>query len=120
MSILKSTNSGIHQPITYDYLVQQGYLVSETHAIKIGDSGVKYELDISKRFGETIYKAYIIGEFIKNFSVSYHVYRENYTFIIKTIKDLKTMERYWNDPNPKNMCNLIHNVENTCSITSKS
>ena len=120
MSILSSTNSGIHQPITYDYLVQQGYLVSDTHAIKIGDSGVTYNLDIYKSFGETIYKAYIIGEFIKNFSVSYHVYRENYTFRIKTIKDLKTLERYWDDPNPKNMYNLIHNVENTCSITYKS
>lgn len=44
MSILKSTNSSIHQPITYDYLAQQGYLVSDTHAIKIGSNGYKYEL----------------------------------------------------------------------------
>ena len=120
MSILSSTNSGIHQPITYDYLVQQGYLVSDTHAIKIGDSGVTYNIDIYKSFGKPIYRANIIGEFTKNFSVSYHVYRENYTFRIKTIKDLKTLERYWDDPNPKNKCDLIYTVENTCSITYKS
>lgn len=118
MSILKSTNSGIHQPITYDYLVQQGYLVSEHYAIKICNNGAKYEL--SKYNGDTVYKAQIIGEFTKNFSVSYHVYRETYTFFIKTIKDLKTMERYWDNPNPQNMYDLIYNVENTCSITSKS
>lgn len=120
MSILKSTNSGIHQPITYDYLVQQGYLVSETHAIKICNNGAKYELDIYKSFGKPIYRANVFGEFIKNFSVSYHIYRENYTFRIKTIKDLKTLERYWDDPNPKNKCDLIYTVENTCSITYKS
>lgn len=118
MSILKSTNSGINQPVTYDYLVKEGYLVSETHAIKIGVTGAKYEL--SKRIGETIYKAYIFGEFTSNFNVFYHVYRENYTFHIKTIKDLKTIERYWDDPNPKNKCDLIYTVENTCSITHKS
>lgn len=118
MSILKSTNSGIHQQITYDYLVQQGYLVSEHYAIKICNNGAKYEL--SKFNGDTVYKAQIVGEFTKNFSVSYHVYRETYTFFIKTIKDLKLMEKYWNDPNPKNMCNLIYNVDNTCNITSKS
>lgn len=120
MSILKSTNSGIHQPITYDYLIQQGYLVSETHAIKICNSGVTYNLDIFKHLGETIYKAHIFGEFIKNFSISYHVYRENYTFIIKTIKDLKIMERYWDNPNPKTKYDLIHTVVNKCSITYKS
>jgi hypothetical protein len=118
MSILSSTNSGIHQPITYDYLEQQGYLVSDTHAIKIGTTGENYEL--SKFNGDTVYKAHIIREFIKNFSVSYHVYRETYTFFIKTIKDLKTMERYWNDPNPKNKSDLIYNVENICNITYKS
>lgn len=118
MSILSSTNSGIHQPITYDYLVQQGYMVSETHAIKISSSGVKYEL--SKRLGDPVYKAYISGEFTSNFNVSYHVYRENYTFRIKTIKDLKTIERYWDNPNPKTKCDLIYTVENTCSITYKS
>lgn len=118
MSILKSTNSGIHQPITYDYLVQQGYLVSETHAIKICNNGAKYEL--SKRIGDTVYKAHIIGEFTKNFSISYHVYREDYTFHIKTINDLKIIERYWDDPNPQNMYDLIYNVDNTCNITSKS
>jgi hypothetical protein len=118
MSILSSTNSGIHQPITYDYLVQQGYLVSETHAIKICNNGAKYEL--SKYNGDTVYKAHIIGEFTKNFSVSYHVYRENYTFFIKTINDLKMMEKYWDDPNPKNLYDVIHTVENTCSISYKS
>ena len=71
MSILSSTNSGINQPITYDYLVQQGYLVSETHAIKICNNGAKYEL--SKYNGDTVYKAHIIGEFIKNFTISYYV-----------------------------------------------
>ena len=98
MSILSSTNSGIHQPITYDYLVQQGYLVSETHAIKISSSGVKYEL--SKRMGETVYKAYLV-RLIENFNISYHILRESYTFFIKTVKDLKTIERYLDDPNPK-------------------
>ena len=118
MTILKSTNSGIHQPITYDYLVQQGYLVSEHHAIKICNNGIKYEL--SRYNGENNYKAQIIGEFTKNFSVSYHVYRETYTFYIKTIKDLKMMEKYWDDPSPKNMCELIYNVENICNISHKS
>ena len=120
MSILKTTNSGIHHPITYDYLVQQGYLVSEYNAIKIGNNGIKYELYISKPFGETIYRAHIIGEFKENFSVSYRVYRENFTFNIKTIKDLKTMERYWDDPNPKNMSELKYTVENKCILTYNS
>ena len=118
MSILKSTNSGIHQPITYDYLVQQGYLVSEHYAIKICNNGAKYEL--SKFNGDTVYKAHIVGEFTKNFSVSYHVYSETYTFFIKTIKDLKLMEKYWDNPNPKTKCDLIYTVENICNITYKS
>ena len=118
MSILKSTNSGINQPITYDLLVKEGYLVSEHHAIKICNNGIKYEL--SRYNGENNYKAQIIGEFTKNFSVSYHVYRETYTIFIKTIKDLKLMEKYWDNPNPKTKCELIYNVENICNISHKS
>lgn len=117
MSILKSTNSGIYQPITYDYLVQQGYLVSDTHAIKIGATGENYEL--SKRIDEKVYKAYAI-RLVENFNISYHVLREQYTFYIKTIKDLKTIERYWDDPNPKTLYDLIYTIENTCSISHKS
>lgn len=117
MSILSSTNSGIHQPITYDYLVQQGYLVSETHAIKISSSGVKYEL--SKRIGETVYKAYAIRA-IENFNISYQILHETYTFFIKTLKDLKTIERYWDNPSPKTLFDLIYTVENTHYISHKS
>lgn len=117
MSILKSTNSGINQPVTYDYLVKEGYITSETHAIKIGITGDKYEL--SKRIGETVYKAYAI-RVIENFNISYQVLHEMYTFFIKTIKDLKTLERYWDNPSPKTLYDLIHTVENTHSITHKS
>lgn len=116
MSILSSTNSGINQPVTYDYLVKEGYIASDTHAIKIGITGVKYEL--SKRIGETVYKTYTI-RVIEDFNTSYHVFHETYTFFIKTIKDLKTAEKYWDNPNPKTLYDLIHTVENTCSITHK-
>ena len=117
MSILKSTNSGIYQPITYDYLVQQGYLVSDTHAIKIGNNGSEYEL--SKRIDEKVYKAYAV-RLVENFNISYHVLREQYTFFIKTINDLKIIERYWDDPTPKTLYDLKYNVENICNITYKS
>lgn len=118
MSILKSTNSGINQPITYDLLVKEGYITSDTHAIKVGSTGATYEL--SKRLDEKVYKAYIFGEFTMNFNVYYQVYRETYTLFIKTIKDLKLMEKYWDNPNPKTKCDLIYTVENICSITYKS
>lgn len=117
MSILSSTNSGIHQPITYDYLVQQGYLVSDTHAIKIGTTGENYEL--SKRIGETVYKAYVYRK-VEDFNISYRVLHETYTFYIKTIKDLKSIEKYWDNPSPKALYDLQYTVENTCSITYKS
>ena len=117
MSILKSTNSGINQPITYDLLVKEGYITSDTHAIKVGSTGATYEL--SKRIDETVYKAYLV-RLVENFNISYKILYETYTFFIKTIKDLKTIERYWDNPNPKAKCDLIYTVENTCSITYKS
>lgn len=117
MSILKSTNSGINQPITFDYLVKEGYITADTHAIKIGPTGATYEL--SKRVGETVYKAHLV-RLVENFNISYHVLHETYTFFIKTIKDLKTIESYWDDPNPKTLYDLIHTIENTCSISYKS
>ena len=117
MSILKTTNSGIYQQITYDYLVKEGYITADTHAIKIGSTGATYEL--SKRIGEKIYKAHAIRA-VEDFNISYHVLHETYTFFIKTIKDLKTIERYWDNPSPKTLHDLIHTVENTNYISYKS
>ena len=117
MSILKSTNSGIHQPITYDLLVKEGYLVSEHHAIKICNNGIKYEL--SKRIGETVYKAYVFRK-VEDFNISYRVFNETYTFYIKTIKDLKSIEKYWDNPSPKALYDLQYTVENKCNISCKS
>jgi hypothetical protein len=117
MSILSSTNSGIHQPITYDSLVKEGYITSDTHALKIGRNGAVYEL--SKRIGETVYKAYIYRK-VEDFNISYRVLHETYTFYIKTIKDLKSIEKYWDNPSPKALYDLQYTIENKCSITSKS
>lgn len=117
MSILKSTNSGINQPITYDLLVKEGYITSDTHAIKAGSNGTTYEL--SKRIDETVYKAYVFRK-VEDFNISYRVFNETYTFYIKTIKDLKLMEKYWDDPNPKALYDLQYTVENKCSISYKS
>lgn len=117
MSILKSTNSGIHQPITYDLLVKEGYITSDTHALKIGSNGAKYEL--SKHIRETVYKAYVYRK-VEDFNISYRVFNETYTFYIKTIKDLKTIEKYWDDPSPKALYDLQNTVENKCNISYKS
>ena len=114
MSILKSTNSGIHQPITYELLVKEGYITSDTHALKIGSTGAKYEL--SKRIEEKVYKAYIFRKVdVPSTHLSYM--HETYTFYIKTIKDLKTMEKYWDNPNPKTLYDLIYTVDNICNIS---
>lgn len=117
MSILKSTNSSIYQPITYDYLEQQGYLVSDTHAIKIGSNGYKYEL--YKSVGEIFYKTDLV-RLVEDFNISYYVLREYYTFFIKTIKDLKAIERYWYNPSSKALNYLIQTIENTCITTYMS
>lgn len=114
MSILKTTNSGIYQQITYDYLVKEGYITADTHAIKIGPTGATYEL--SKRIGEKVYKAHIFRK-VEVSSTHLSYIRETYTFFIKTIKDLKTMENYWDNPNPKTLYDLIYTVENICNIS---
>ena len=114
MSILKTTNSGIYQQITYDYLVKEGYITADTHAIKTGPTGATYEL--SKRTGEQVYKAHVYRK-VEDSNTHLSYVRETYTFFIKTIKDLKTVERYWDNPNPKTLYDLIYTVENICNIS---
>lgn len=114
MSILKTTNSGIYQPITYDCLVKEGYITADTHAIKIGPTGATYEL--SKRIGEKVYKAHVYRK-VECFSPHLTYIREIYTFFIKTLKDLKTMEKFWDNPNPKTLYDLTYTVENICNIS---
>lgn len=67
-----------------------------------------------KRLVKIFYKTDLV-RLVEDFN--YYVLREYFTFIIKTIKDLKAIERYWDNPSSKALNHLIQTIENTCSTS---